>query len=208
MKSLSVVFEDSRLIAVCKPAGQVVIPGRGDLEKEPLVKQVTRYLGGKAFVVHRIDRETSGLVVFAKDAASHKELSRHWEEGLVHKTYLALVSGRLERSGLLDFPIKSYGSGRMGVGLGGKPSQTRYNVIRLMETSTLLEVEPLTGRRHQIRVHLYHAGFPILGDPLYGQPRPVGGYSRLMLHALKLELPRPEGPLQLTAEAPPEFIIS
>lgn len=209
MNKLKIIYEDDHLIAADKPAGQMVIPGRGETEGEPLVHQVTHHLGKKAYVVHRIDRETSGLVVFAKDAPTHKTLSTLWEERGVKKTYLAWVRGKPHsKEGLLNYPLKAFGSGRMGVGPGGKSSQTRYCIQKTDGNASLLEVEPLTGRRHQIRVHLYHMGYPILGDPLYGQDRPVGGYPRLMLHALKLDLPLSNGPLSLKTELPADFKIS
>lgn len=208
MKTLQIVHEDSRLIVVDKPAGQLVIPGRGKAQGEPLVDLIASHIGGKAFVVHRIDRETSGLVVFAKDAAIHKALNDLWEKKKVRKVYLGRVKGPLDQpEGLLDYPLKTFGSGRMGVSPGGKPSQTRFKTLQLQGGEALLEIEPLTGRRHQIRVHLYHIGHPILGDPLYGQERPVGGYPRLMLHSYQLELPLDDGPLKLSAEPPADFKI-
>ena len=209
MNTLRVVFEDAHLIAINKPAGQLVIPGRGESEEKPLVSLVSSHIRKKAYVVHRIDRETSGLVVFAKDAVTHRTLSGLWEGREVKKTYLAWVKGRVtQKEGLLDYPLKTYGSGRMGVDPKGKPSQTRYRFQKGREEASLLEVEPLTGRRHQIRVHLYQAGYPVLGDPLYGWERPVGGVARLMLHAYQLEIPLSERTLKLVAEPPPEFEIS
>lgn len=208
MNTLRIVHEDARLIVVDKPAGQLVIPGRGEAQGEPLVDRVASHIGGKAFVVHRIDRETSGLVVFAKDGATHKALNGLWEKKEVRKVYLAWVKGPLDQpDGLLDYPLKTFGSGRIGVSPGGKPSQTRFKTLQLRGGETLLEIELLTGRRHQIRVHLYHIGHPVLGDPLYGQERPVGGYPRLMLHSYRLELPLDDGPLKLSAEPPADFKI-
>lgn len=206
MKPLQIIHEDSNLIVVNKPSGQLVIPGRGEGEGKPLVDAVSSHIRKKAYVVHRIDRETSGLVAFAKDAKTHRELCALWEGREVHKTYLAWVLGKMEKKeGLLDYPLKTFGSGRMGVSTQGKPSQTRYRQVKIQGGATLLEVEPLTGRRHQIRVHLYHAGHPVLGDPLYGQERPVGGAPRLLLHAYRLQIPREGIDLQLTCDPPPDF---
>jgi len=182
---LRVVYEDGRILAVDKPAGQAVIPGRG-LAEEPLSLQASRALGGKAFVVHRLDRGASGLVIFAKDAATHRDLSLLFEGRRMHKLYLALVQGSLEADGAVDQPLRAFGSGRMGLGVG-KASLTRYRVLERAEQASLLEAAPETGRRHQIRVHLHSLGHPILGDPLYGQDRPVGGVGRLMLHAWRLD---------------------
>ena len=206
MSALRIIFEDFHLIAADKPAGQLVIPARGRAQGEPLVEQVSRHIHKKAYVVHRIDRETSGLVVFAKDAKAHRGLCALWESREVQKTYLAWVQGRLDKKeGLLDYPLKTFGSGKIGVDPKGKPSQTRYRTLKTQGGVSLLEIEPLTGRRHQIRVHLYHAGHPVLGDPLYGQERPVGGVSRLLLHAYRLQLTYQGEPLTLACDPPAAF---
>ncbi len=183
---ISIVFEDDRVIAVCKPSGQPTIPGRGEIG-EPLNRELERSQGCKVFVVHRLDREASGLVVFAKDAKTHRELCARFEARLVHKKYLTAVLGEVSGEGFVNSPIKEYGSGRMGVGVGGKPSSTRFRCLQHAAAGSVLEVEPVTGRRHQIRAHLYSIGHPVLGDPLYGKDRPVGGVPRLLLHSLELD---------------------
>lgn len=199
-----VVFEDDRLIAVNKPAGRPTIPGRGDIG-EPLNKELERRLGARLWVVHRLDREASGLVVFAKDAATHKALCADFESRRADKSYLAVVQGILEGEGRADAPLKEFGSGRTAPSPQGKPSLTRWSVLRPLKGATLLSVTPLTGRRHQIRAHLCARGHPLLGDPLYGPaPRPVGGAPRLMLHALTLALPAGPG-YELRAEPGADF---
>jgi len=106
----------------------------------------------------------------------------------------------------VDRPLREFGSGRVGVDPSGKPSLTRFKVLQTFKGATLIEVEPSTGRRHQIRVHLYALGHPVLGDTRYGDPRPVGGAARLMLHALRLELEFPPGrPLRIGCEPPEDF---
>ena len=110
--------------------------------------------------------------------------------------------GALAEDLLIKAPIKEFGSGRMGVHPEGKPAQTTLRVLARYKAATLLEAEPHTGRRHQLRVHLYHAGHPILGDALYGKERPVGGAPRLMLHAFKAQFLHPDGK-PMTLEAPP-----
>lgn len=202
-RPLAVVHEDERLIAVSKPAGQIVIPGRG-VQEEPLNAQAARHAGGRVYVVHRLDREASGLVVFAKDAGTHRELCAQFETRRVRKIYLALVLGEVGDAGKVERPIRAFGSGRMGVSEGGKPSLTLYRVREKLSGATLLEVEPETGRRHQIRVHLHSLGRPIVGDPLYGENRPVGGAPRLMLHAWELSF-RLGRVLRLRAEPPDDF---
>jgi tRNA pseudouridine32 synthase / 23S rRNA pseudouridine746 synthase len=202
---LEVLHEDPRLIAVNKPAGQAVIPGRG-LPEEPLVEQVGRRLGAKAFVVHRLDRDASGLTLFAKDAAAHRALCQAFEARRVRKLYLALVLGRVDDGGTISQSLRAFGSGRMGADPRGKPCLTRYRVRACAGPASLLDVEPETGRRHQIRVHLNGAGHPILGDRLYGKDRPVGGADRLMLHAWKLEFELEGASYDLSAPPGPDFI--
>jgi RluA family pseudouridine synthase len=201
------IHEDARILAVAKPAGQLVIPARRPEEGEPLVSEAARSRGGRLFVIHRLDRDASGVVVFAKDAEAHRALSAEFEGRTAKKTYLAAVLGRPNiEEGTVDEPIREFGSGRMGVGKGGKPSRTGYRVLERFPDSSLLEAHPETGRRHQIRVHLYSIGHPILGDRLYGEKRPVRGAARLMLHALELELQHPDGgALKLRAEPPADF---
>ena len=202
----NILFEDPHLLAVSKPSGQVVIPGRGDIPGEPLITEVERQAGHKMFVVHRIDRGASGLVLIAKTPQAHRFLSVQFERREVKKTYLVLVQGILDTGGRVDEPLRAYGSGRTGVSAEGKPSVTEFQTRELMKGATLLEVTPLTGRRHQIRVHLFSLGHPVMGDPLYGKERPIGGAQRLMLHAWTLEFRHPDGrTLALRADPPPDF---
>src|SRR5882724_1496371 len=206
---IQILYEDKHLVALDKPSGQVVIPGRGEQIGEPLNKELTEHLKRKVFVVHRLDRGASGLVLFAKDAPTHQRLSLQFEKREVQKNYLVLVQGRVEQDGKIEQPLKAFGSGRMGIDPQGKPVIEEYKVREHFPESTLLEVRPHTGRRHQIRVHLYSIGHPVMGDTLYGKDRPVGGAPRLMLHAWKLEFEKPSGgPLALEAPAPADFTAS
>ena len=201
--SLAIIHEDERIIAVSKPAGQLVIPGRSALPAaETLKAEVERHAGAKIFVVHRLDRESSGIVLFAKDPDCHRRLCGQFAKRQVHKFYLALASGEIAEDGLIKAPIREYGSGRMGVHPEGKPARTIYRVLKRFPAATLLEVEPLTGRRHQIRVHLYHIGHPLLGDDRYGGDLPVAGAGRLMLHACRVAFRHPDG-RKLLLDAPP-----
>jgi len=200
---LRVLYQDERLIAVAKPSGQAMAAGGGVEMAATLQAAVAAHIGSKAFIVHRLDRETSGVVVFARTAESHRDLSRQFEERLVTKRYLALVDGHVEgRSGEITQALREFGSGRVGVDPQGREALTRWQLHERLGEADLLEVEPLTGRRHQIRVHCYAIGHPILGDTRYGEPRPVGGAPRLMLHAAELVLA--DG-LRLAAEQPPDF---
>jgi len=219
-------------MAVCKPAGQAVISGRGLIE-EPLCLQAQRRAGGKIFVVHRIDREASGVVVFAKNAPAHRRLCQDFESRRASKTYWAAVAGNPEEAGTIDKPLRLFGSGRMGAASreassagphkknalrpgaasNGKPSLTRYRTLERFPRAALVEAHPMTGRHHQLRAHFFSLGFPILGDPFYGKPpRPVGGFPRLMLHALELSLPAPTAapqgaaPMIFRAEPDDDFL--
>ena len=188
MSEAPIIFEDDRIVAVCKPAGRVTIPGRGEIG-ESVNYEIERRLRRKIFVVHRLDREASGLLVFAKDAETHRLLCAEFESRVAKKEYLAVVAGALSGTGEIDKPLREFSSGRVAPAADGKPALTRWHAERTLRGATLLRVEPLSGRKHQIRAHLSSLGHPILGDPQYGPPpRPIGRVKRLMLHALALHL--------------------
>lgn len=191
-----ILFQDDMLVAVHKPAGLAVIPGHQLPREETLQFQVETALERKLWVVHRLDRETSGVLLFAFTAEAHRSLSLQFERGQVKKTYLAWVQGRMAlepgQEGTIDAPLREFGSGRVGVHPQGKPSLTRYRVLGHDEQRSLLELYPKTGRRHQLRAHLYSLGHPIEGDPLYGKERALQT-GRLMLHAVRLEFLHPKG---------------
>lgn len=204
---IDVLYEDDRIVAVDKPAGLATIPER--FEPHCLLVEVEAYLGAKAYVVHRLDKDVSGVVLFAKDAEAHRHLSMRFESRSVDKTYAAIVHGRVAAGqGVVDGPIRQFGSGRMGVDAErGKPSETRFEVRRRMEAYTELAVYPVTGRRHQIRVHLYSIGHPIAGDPLYGDRALQARYDRLMLHAHAITFPHPDGTGRtITSPLPQAFV--
>jgi tRNA pseudouridine32 synthase / 23S rRNA pseudouridine746 synthase len=197
-----IVHEDDRLIALDKPPGLASAPAASP-DEPSLQALVTAYLGRRALIVHRLDRHTSGVIVFAKDADEHRRLSGLFEAHEVEKTYLAVVLGHLDPpSGEIDRPLRAFGSGRVGVDPRGKPARTRYAVTERLRDADLVELVPESGRRHQLRVHCFALGHPILGDPRYGSPRPVGGAARLMLHATRLALPDRVGG-RLVIEAAP-----
>lgn len=193
MTPLAIIHEDTECIALDKPTGLAVIPGHQLPIEETLVHLVTQHCNQKVFVVHRIDRETSGLILFAKTAAAHRLFCRQFEAREVTKEYRAVVQGLLTVSGEINAPIKQFGSGRMGIHPLGKECQTGYAVIQQFAAATELSVLPHTGRRHQIRVHLYSIQHPVLGDTRYGTNRPVGGIGRLMLHASAIKIKHPDG---------------
>ncbi|MGC8867085.1 MAG: RluA family pseudouridine synthase, partial [Elusimicrobiales bacterium] len=153
-----IIYEDEDLVVVSKKEGICVVRGRGSLADIPSVVDMLRDIYQSIFVVHRIDMETSGIVVFAKNPLSHRELSILFEKRKVFKRYLALVWGRISSRLIVDKPIKEFSSGRSAVSDEGKPSTTVIKPLSFFRRFSLIEVFPHTGRRHQIRVHLYSIG--------------------------------------------------
>ncbi|MBL8913830.1 MAG: RNA pseudouridine synthase [Archangium sp.] len=192
--TLSILGEREGLVAIDKPPGLLVIPGRD--QSEPCARvMLEAQLGKKIWVCHRIDRDTSGIVIFATDAAAHRKASMAFEAGEVKKTYLAIVEGVLSAPMEIDLPITEGRKGKMRIpfpGEEGKPSKTLARPLQALRGATLVECEPLTGRQHQIRVHLKAKGHPLLFDHQYGRKEPlvIAGVTleRTPLHAARLEL--------------------
>ncbi len=198
---IDVLYEDEDLLAVNKPEGLVAVPERRRLDQS-LFEMLCAERGEKLYIVHRIDRETSGVIVFARNAETHRQINWQFESRSVEKVYLALVHGIIgDDQGEIDKPLRQFGSGRVAVDAQrGKDSITEFRVLERLEAFTLVEARPRTGRRHQIRVHFYSIGHPIVGDPLYGNKAIQSCYPRLMLHARRLTLDHPRGQ-RLTIEA-------
>ena len=204
---VQVLFENANVIAVAKPEGLASIPERSP-ERASLLASLQPLIEEKLYVVHRLDKEASGVMLFAKNPASHRFVNDQFARREVSKTYLALVHGRIEaRRGTVDKPIRAYGSGRMGVGgRRGKQSATRYEVVRYVGPCTLVEAYPTTGRRHQIRVHFYSLGHAIVGDRRYGDDEIQRRFPRLMLHALAVSFRLPTGdPITVESPVPESF---
>jgi RluA family pseudouridine synthase len=200
-ETVGILFENPDYLAVDKPEGVVSLAEAG---KGGLPEVLRDVFPGKLFPVHRLDRGASGVIVFAKNPEAHRHLNGEFDRRAVRKTYAALVHGFLKASrGLVNAPIREFGSGRMGVDpKRGRPSETEFKVAARLEEHTLLRVHPVTGRRHQIRVHLYHIGHPIVGDLKYGDRAIQAKFPRLMLHALEIEFALPSGD-RVTVAAPP-----
>ncbi len=208
--SLQVLLADEHLIAVDKPPGRIVVPGRGVAERT--VRQEAEELLGPLWVVHRLDRGTSGVLVLARSADAHRALCALFERHQVSKRYLALVRGAVAGDLRIDVPVGPGRKGRMraGEGLpGGRASTTFVRaVVSFGEVATLVEAFPASGRTHQVRVHLAHAGHPLVVDPDYGDRAPwrvSGGRAsleRTPLHAASLEFLHPASGLPLRIEAP------
>ena len=208
---LALVHADEALLVFDKPAGLLAVPGRGDDKQDCLAARALAEFPD-ARVVHRLDMATSGLIVLARGAPAQRALNLAFEKRQVHKQYEAVVSGRLEsaaaddRWNLIDLPLIVDWPNRPRSKVDhamGKPSRTRWRVLShdQMHQRTRLALEPVTGRTHQLRVHLQAMGHPIVGDALYG---PADGAARLMLHACGLALTHPMSgtPLRLDRSAP------
>ncbi len=195
---LDVVYEDAALLVVNKPPGLVVHPGSGN-RTGTLLNALLAHLPGlaalpRAGIVHRLDKDTSGLLVVAKTLAAQTDLARQLEARTVRREYLALVYGRVSRSGTVEAPIGRHPTRRtrMAVVARGKHAVTHYEVLEGFSDTTLLRCRLETGRTHQIRVHLSSIGHPLVGDSTYGRRRRAIAFSRQALHAERLALRHPE----------------
>ncbi|MBP7052443.1 MAG: RluA family pseudouridine synthase [Phycisphaerae bacterium] len=197
-----ILYENTDLVVVNKPEGLAAIPEQNPQEPS-LFERLCAERGETLFIVHRIDKDTSGVILFARNADAHRHLNMEFETRRARKVYLALAHGVIADDwGKIDKPLARFGSGRVGVNAQrGKPSLTEYQVVRRFPARTLVEAYPKTGRRHQIRVHLYSVGHPIVGDRLYGERTLQQRYPRMMLHAKMLTIRSPSGD-ELTFEAP------
>jgi 23S rRNA pseudouridine1911/1915/1917 synthase len=174
LKHLDIIFENDDFIAVNKAPGLLSIPGSDG--KDPSVKDLLKEKYDSIFTVHRLDRETSGVIVFAKNETAHKNLSEEFENREVIKKYSGIVHGILsKKKGHVDVPVVKHASKRniMIVHAKGKPSLTDYEVIEEFGTYSLVQFQIHTGRTHQIRVHMQYIGHPIVCDELYGNGHPV-----------------------------------
>ncbi len=200
---LEILFQDEHLLIVNKPAGLLSVPGRGEDKQDCLSARIQKRFPD-ALVVHRLDMATSGLMVFARGEAMQRELSRMFREREVTKRYVALVAGVLENEvGEIDFPLIVDWPNRPKSKVdhdSGKPSLTRYRLLGIEDGDSRVELEPLTGRTHQLRLHLASIGHPIIGDTLYDGRKA----ERLMLHATLLAFDHPiiAKPLYFESDAP------
>ncbi|MDP2792550.1 MAG: 23S rRNA pseudouridine(1911/1915/1917) synthase RluD [Sulfurisoma sp.] len=212
--ALPIVFEDDDLIVIDKPAGLVVHPGNGN-PSGTLMNALLHHAPALAFVpragiVHRLDKETSGLLVVAKTLAAQTDLVRQLQARTVKRHYLALALGQVERDGSVDAPIGRHPVQRIKMavvhGSRGKEARTHYHVLERFERATLLECRLETGRTHQIRVHLASIGHPLAGDPVYGKTKSgdarLDAFHRQALHAWRLALRHPAGGAEMAWESP------
>ena len=218
--AFEIVHEDAAVLVINKPPGLVVHPGAGNPDQTllngllhhcPALESIPR-----AGIVHRLDKDTSGLLVVAKTLAAHNKLVRQLKDRSVSRHYLCLVLGAVERDGRVDAPIGRHPRirVRMAVNAGGKPASTHYRVLERFAGVSYLSVRLETGRTHQIRVHMMHIEHPLVGDPVYrlGRGLPSGlsdqlaekltGFPRQALHAHELALTHPETGQRLQWQAP------
>jgi 23S rRNA pseudouridine1911/1915/1917 synthase len=225
-QNFSIVFENNDFVAINKASGVLTIPDRE--QSEPSLKDMLKEKYAQIFTVHRLDRDTSGLVLFAKNESSHKFLNQLFEDRKVDKFYAGIVIGKPAQSeGMIDAPIAEHQTlkGQMLVHSRGKLSQTAYEVVRPNKHFSLLYFQLLTGRTHQIRVHCKNIGHPLACDPIYGDGKPIllsafkkkfklsksedeerPIISRLALHSHRLQFTNENGEqISLEAPVPKEF---
>ncbi len=228
LKDLNAItlFENDYFIALNKPAGVLSIPDR--MQSEPSLKDRLIEKYGSIFTIHRLDKETSGIILFAKDAATHKFFSKQFEEKAMEKYYMGLVHGSpAHETGSIGGAIMEHPvfKGQMVINKNGKPSLTDYEVIEIFSKYSLVKFQLHTGRTHQIRVHSKNIGHPIVCDPLYGDGKPVmlssikkkfklskhddeerPMLSRVALHSYQLKFTDEQGKaFDLTAELPKDM---
>ena len=212
---IDVVYADASLLVLNKPSGLLAVPGRG-ADKQDCLSSRVQLLYPEALIVHRLDMATSGLMLMARGIGMQRALSRLFEHREIHKRYLAVVDGRLTPAptpdgwGLIDLPIVVDWPRRplrIIDSVLGKPSQTRWRALAFDEAthSTRVELEPLTGRSHQLRVHLQALGHPILGDALYAPEAAQAKAPRLLLHACALGFVHPVSGETLRFESAADF---
>ncbi len=209
---LDIIYEDDVLLAVNKSAGMVVHPALGHPDGT-LVNAVLAHCPGiaevggadRAGIVHRLDKDTSGVILVAKNDEMRKVLQRQFKRRQVVKTYLALVEDQVQpREGIVEAPIGRDKRQRkkMAVVRSGRPARTMYRAVEYFPRHTLLEVRPHTGRTHQIRVHLAWLGYPVVGDGVYGRRRQALLQDRHFLHAARIRFAHPATGEEMVCEAP------
>ena len=217
---LSIVYEDADLIVVDKPAGMVVHPAHGH-DRGTLVNALLAHctdlsgIGGelRPGIVHRLDKDTSGLLVVAKNDATHQHLQQQFQQRTISKVYLALTEGVLPAvDGVIDAPVGRDPKRRKRMAVvprGGREARTEYHVLEFFAENTLVQVTPITGRTHQIRIHFLFIGHPLAGDPVYGHRRQRLLLNRQFLHSARiaLALPSTGETVEFTSDLPDDLAV-
>lgn len=214
---LNIIFEDDYLLVLSKPAGQTVnraettqkeITLQDELEKRFGIKDHAQGIGGRAGIVHRLDKETSGVLIVAKTQEAFENLQAQFKQRTVDKEYLALVHGETDKEGKIEAPLGRHPKFRMRFAVvpGGRESTTLYEREAIYQAKlSFLRIHPLTGRTHQIRVHLKYIGHPVVSDPLYLPPKilkeDLTFCPRLFLHATALSFTHPKTSARMRFEA-------
>ena len=204
--AVNVIHQDERIVVLNKPTGLLSVPGIGPDKRDCLAARVKREIPA-ARIVHRLDRDTSGVIVMALDAQSHRELSRQFHDREVRKVYIAIVHGVVQHDeGEIDLPMRKdmdpENAPRQIIDHEqGRSAVTNYRVLQRDADRSRLELRPITGRSHQLRLHLQSIGHPILGDNLYSPPEIQSLADRLLLHAQALWLVHPSTAAPMTFEA-------
>lgn len=201
--AIPILYRDEQLLVVDKPAGLLTVPGNDPQELDLVAKLASQ--GLRVIPVHRLDREVSGAVIFAFDASTRAALEEQFRARSIAKTYWALAAGQVRpKDGEWKFPILEEGS-HARISALGQRSTTRYRTLEALPSSTALEIDLITGRRNQIRLHAAHAGHPLIGERKYarGKDSPIRLRSRrVALHAWRLRLLHPKTGGELRVEAP------
>lgn len=211
---LSIVYADDHLLVLDKPANLLAVPGRGDDKQDCLSRRV-QALYPDALIVHRLDMATSGLLLMARSVDVQRALGKQFEQRQVHKRYVAVVDGQLTNPDplggwqLIDLPIAADWPRRplRVIAAVGKPSLTRWRALAFdaQTDTTRVELEPVTGRSHQLRVHLQAIGHPIVGDALYAPKAVQRKAQRMLLHARALRFEHPALGRSMQFDSPPPF---
>lgn len=204
---LEILHADAQILAVNKPAGLLSVPGRGEHLADCLLSRVQSAFP-EALLVHRLDRDTSGVIVFGLSPHAQRHLSMQFEKRTTKKSYVARVAGRLEpRTGTVDLPLIVDWPNRpkqMVCHETGKPAVTDWKVVKYEDAASRVRLTPQTGRSHQLRVHMLALGHAILGDPLYASGAALE-HPRLMLHSEELRIKHPDSGQSMKFRAAPPF---
>jgi tRNA pseudouridine32 synthase/23S rRNA pseudouridine746 synthase len=207
---LDVIHRDERVLVLNKPVGLLSVPGIGEDKADCLARRAAAQFPG-ARIVHRLDRDTSGVILLAMDAEAHRELSRQFHDREVSKEYIAVVDGVVrDNQGRIDLPMRKdldpRNAPRQVIDhVEGRRAVTDWWVMDRGQDRTKLRLRPITGRSHQLRLHLKEIGHPILGDDLYSSDRVLRMSDRLLLHARSLTVTHPEKATLITFESPCPF---
>tara|TARA_R110001583_G_scaffold21964_2_gene82874 strand:+ start:2226 stop:2888 length:663 start_codon:yes stop_codon:yes gene_type:complete len=207
---LDIIHQDQDIVVLNKPSGLLSVPGRDTWHKDSLAGRILR-VWPNACVVHRLDMATSGIIILALQKSAQSHMGRQFQQKVIDKTYFARVEGIIEKdSGLIDLPLRCDWENRPRQIVDfeqGKSSQTEWQVVTREKQTTLVKLTPLTGRTHQLRVHMQHLGHPIVGDEFYSTE--LGkrlSPQRLALHAASITLTHPSTELRVTFKCSPSFI--